>query len=110
MRLDEERATVVKRIELPDGGEALKFVREAVQAFPELYFSRFVGLGDRRRLHGAGRRRDRFRRKCSARSRQQITAAGSFVEAEQDPAKAPPLVYARRGFAYLSAALRDMGW
>jgi inosose dehydratase len=32
------------------------------------------------------------------------------VEAEQDPAKAPPLVYARRGFAYLSAALRDMGW
>jgi inosose dehydratase len=32
------------------------------------------------------------------------------VEAEQDPAKAPPLVYARRGFAYLSAALRDMEW
>jgi inosose dehydratase len=32
------------------------------------------------------------------------------VEAEQDPAKAPPLVYACRGFAYLSAALRDMGW
>jgi inosose dehydratase len=32
------------------------------------------------------------------------------IEAEQDPAKAPPLVYARRGFAYLSAALRDMGW
>ena len=32
------------------------------------------------------------------------------VEAEQDPARAPPLVYARRGFAYLSAALRDMGW
>jgi hypothetical protein len=26
------------------------------------------------------------------------------------PAKAPPLVYARRGFAYLSAALRDMEW
>ena len=24
--------------------------------------------------------------------------------------KAPPLVYARRGFTYLSAALRDMGW
>jgi hypothetical protein len=23
---------------------------------------------------------------------------------------APPLVYARRGFAYLSAALREMGW
>ena len=32
------------------------------------------------------------------------------VEAEQDPAKALPLVYARRGFAYLRAALRDMGW
>ena len=32
------------------------------------------------------------------------------VEAEQDPAKAPPLVYACRGFADLSAALRDMGW
>ena len=35
---------------------------------------------------------------------------GWLVEAEQDPAKAPPLVYARRGSAYLSAALRDMGW
>ena len=46
MRLDEERATVVKRIELPDDEEALKFVREAVQAFPELYFSRFVVLGE----------------------------------------------------------------
>jgi len=31
-------------------------------------------------------------------------------EAEQDPAKAPPLVYARCGFAHLSAALRDTGW
>jgi putative ATP-dependent endonuclease of OLD family len=46
MRLDEERATVVKRIKLPDDEEALKFVREAVQAFPELYFSRFVVLGE----------------------------------------------------------------
>lgn len=46
MRLDEERATVVKSIELPDDREALKFVREAVQAFPELYFSRFVVLGE----------------------------------------------------------------
>jgi inosose dehydratase len=32
------------------------------------------------------------------------------AEAEQDPAKAPPLVYACRGFAYLSAAVREMGW
>ena len=46
LRLDEERATVVKRIKLPNDVEALKFVREAVQAFPELYFSRFVVLGE----------------------------------------------------------------
>ena len=32
------------------------------------------------------------------------------VEAEQDPAEAPPLVYARRGFAHLSAAVRETGW
>ena len=32
------------------------------------------------------------------------------VEAEQDPAKAPPLVYARRGFAHLSATVRETGW
>ncbi|MGC1890261.1 MAG: myo-inosose-2 dehydratase [Stellaceae bacterium] len=32
------------------------------------------------------------------------------VEAEQDPAKAPPLVYARRGFAHLNAAVRETGW
>jgi inosose dehydratase len=32
------------------------------------------------------------------------------VEAEQDPAKAPPLVNARRGFAHLSAAVRETGW
>jgi hypothetical protein len=31
------------------------------------------------------------------------------VEAEQDPAKAPPLVYARRGFVHLSAAVRETG-
>jgi inosose dehydratase len=30
-----------------------------------------------------------------------------LVEAEQDPAKASPLVYARRGFAHLSAAIRE---
>ena len=32
------------------------------------------------------------------------------VEAEQDPAKPPPLVYARRGFLHLSAAVRETGW
>ena len=31
------------------------------------------------------------------------------VEAEQDPAKAPPLVYAKRGFAHLSAAAWQSG-
>lgn len=46
MRLSKKRATVVKRIKLPEDVEALKFVREAVQAFPELYFSRFVVLGE----------------------------------------------------------------
>lgn len=46
LRLDEQRTTVIRRIELPEDEEALKFVREAVQAFPELYFSRFVVLGE----------------------------------------------------------------
>ncbi|RXH33579.1 chromosome segregation protein SMC [Bradyrhizobium nanningense] len=46
MRLSSQRTTVVKRIDLPDDEEALKFVREGVQAFPELYFSRFVVLGE----------------------------------------------------------------
>jgi inosose dehydratase len=32
------------------------------------------------------------------------------VEAEQDPAKAPPLVYARRGFVHLTAVVSDTGW
>ena len=31
------------------------------------------------------------------------------VEAEQDPAKAPPLVYARKGFAHLKTAMADAG-
>lgn len=46
LRLNENRATVVKPIKLPEGDAALKFVREGVQAFPELYFSRFVVLGE----------------------------------------------------------------
>lgn len=46
LRLNEERSTVVKSIELPDDESAQKFVREGVQAFPELYFSRLVILGE----------------------------------------------------------------
>lgn len=46
LRLDAERTTVVKRIELPEDESAQKFVREGVQAFPELYFSRLVVLGE----------------------------------------------------------------
>lgn len=46
-RLTKERRSKVSRIELPDGAdEAHKFVREAVQAFPEIYFSRLVVLGE----------------------------------------------------------------
>ena len=32
------------------------------------------------------------------------------VEAEQDPRKAPPLTYARKGFDYLSATARAAGF
>lgn len=47
LRLDEDRQTVVKSITIPDEkDEAHKFVREAVQALPELYFSRVVILGE----------------------------------------------------------------
>jgi predicted ATPase len=48
LRLDESRCTVVKKIEMPPDtkGEAHKFVREAVQAYPEVYFSRLVILGE----------------------------------------------------------------
>lgn len=46
LRLDESRTTVVKHIELPADELAEKFVREGVQAFPELYFSRLVVLGE----------------------------------------------------------------
>src|SRR5581483_8559293 len=46
LRLDERRTTVVKHIELPEDEPAYKFVREGVQAFPELYFSRLVVLGE----------------------------------------------------------------
>ncbi len=47
LRLTEERTSRVKHIQLPDASdEAHKFVREAVQAFPEVYFSRLVVLGE----------------------------------------------------------------
>lgn len=47
LRLDRERQTAVRTITLPKtDADAKKFVREAVQAFPELYFSRFVVLGE----------------------------------------------------------------
>ncbi|KAE9642606.1 MULTISPECIES: ATP-dependent nuclease [Pseudomonas] len=47
LRLAANRATKVTCIALPDKeDEAHKFVREAVQAFPEVYFSRLVVLGE----------------------------------------------------------------
>ena len=47
LRLGAARTTTVRRIVLPDDDEtAAKYVREAVQAYPELYFSRFVVLGE----------------------------------------------------------------
>lgn len=47
IRLNEERQSRITCIQLPeDDGEAHKFVREAVQAFPEVYFSRLVVLGE----------------------------------------------------------------
>ncbi|BCN53434.1 chromosome segregation protein SMC [Prescottella equi] len=47
LRLNEDRETTVHRIELPeDDQEAAKYVQEAVEAYPELYFSRLVVLGE----------------------------------------------------------------
>lgn len=47
LRLTEGRTSRVAHIQLPDTtDEAHKFVREAVQAFPEVYFSRLVVLGE----------------------------------------------------------------
>lgn len=47
LRLTQERTSSVTHIQLPDAtDEAHKFVREAVQAFPEVYFSRLVILGE----------------------------------------------------------------
>jgi putative ATP-dependent endonuclease of OLD family len=47
LRLNADRETTVRRIVLPDDDvDAAKYVREAVQAYPELYFSRLVVLGE----------------------------------------------------------------
>lgn len=47
LRLNHARETTVRRIILPtEDAEAAKYVREAVMAFPELYFSRLVVLGE----------------------------------------------------------------
>lgn len=47
LRLDGDRQSQVRRIVLPaTNDEAAKYVREAVLAFPELYFSRLVVLGE----------------------------------------------------------------
>lgn len=47
LRLNTDRETTVHRIVLPDNDEAAaKYVREAVEAYPELYFSRLVVLGE----------------------------------------------------------------
>lgn len=47
LRLDDHRQTRVTSIQLPPkADDAHKFVREAVRAFPELYFARLVVLGE----------------------------------------------------------------
>jgi putative ATP-dependent endonuclease of OLD family len=47
LRLNEHRETTVRRIQLPEDDEvAAKYVQEAVEAYPELYFSRLVVLGE----------------------------------------------------------------
>ncbi|WP_298045429.1 ATP-dependent endonuclease [uncultured Citricoccus sp.] len=47
LRLNDERETTVDRISLPENDEeAAKYVQEAVEAYPELYFSRLVVLGE----------------------------------------------------------------
>lgn len=48
LRLGLNRTSSIKCIQLPEESDdkAYKFVREAVQAFPEIYFSRMVVLGE----------------------------------------------------------------
>lgn len=47
LRLSDDRTTTVRTIAMPaETDEAAKYVREAVLAYPELYFSRLVVLGE----------------------------------------------------------------
>ncbi len=47
LRLDDKRRTQVRKIKLPKSSNgAFKYVKEAVRAFPELYFARLVVLGE----------------------------------------------------------------
>jgi putative ATP-dependent endonuclease of the OLD family len=47
LRLATDRTTQVREIQLPlETDESYKFIREAVRAYPELYFARFVVLGE----------------------------------------------------------------
>lgn len=47
LRLGADRKSIISYIKLPDeNDEAHKFVRQAVQAYPEIYFSRLVVLGE----------------------------------------------------------------
>lgn len=47
LRLNERRETTVRTIVMPpDTDTAAKFVREAVEAYPELYFARLIILGE----------------------------------------------------------------
>lgn len=47
LRLDNDRTTMVQTLELPPNAkDEEKYVREAVRAYPELYFSRLVILGE----------------------------------------------------------------
>ncbi|MGI2047916.1 AAA family ATPase [Shewanella oncorhynchi] len=49
LRLNTSRHTTISNISLPDSetsGDAHKFVTQAVKAFPEIYFSRLVVLGE----------------------------------------------------------------
>ncbi|MFW6865873.1 ATP-dependent nuclease [Nocardioides sp. CPCC 206347] len=47
LRLGNDRATQVRTVLMPDdANDAAKYVREAVRAYPELYFARLVILGE----------------------------------------------------------------
>jgi Xylose isomerase-like TIM barrel len=61
-------------------------------------------LGDRRRLHGAGRRRNRFRRSARRAQGSKLPRLAR-CRGGAGPGQGAALVYGRHGFAYLSAAL-----